>query len=407
MLKHFGRYLAFVTSICLLLGLFTACGDTSPMAGVTATSGAVTTLATITTANATSAAVNPTVAAATANVTTVGAVTTTAGGTPSNNTAAACVAPIAAAASAQLKIGIALQVNIPPFKAAIDGFQKGLASCGFVEGKNVTYDLKDGQGDIPTLATIGQQFHDKKLDLILAVGSGALIQMYNANKDGSIPIVFGSVADPYSALPDTIKSPTDHAFITGVQTYPPVEQALQTLKQFLPNAKKIGIVSNTSEVNSKFAVNLIKQQGEPLGYEISVKGISKADEVLSASQALATEKVDVFLAQADNTVSNAFESMVQVSLASKIPILAMDVGYGPRGAEVSLGLDYFVNGTSVARQTAQIFGGTKINTIPIEVQKSTNIVVNNKAATLIGIPIPDAILGVAIQKYDAITPPKK
>ena len=401
MLKYFSRYLALVTSTCLLLALLMACGDTNPTAGVTA----ATTSATNITA-ATTTTVTTTAAATTANVTTVGVVTTTAGTAGSNSTVA-CAAQIAAAASAQLKIGIALQVNIPPFKAAIDGFQKGLASCGFVEGKNVTYDLKDGQGDIPTLATIGQQFHDKKLDLILAIGSGALIQMYNANKDGSIPIVFGIVADPYSALPDLIKSPTDHAFITGVQTYPPVEQALQTLKQFLPNAKKIGIVSNTSEVNSKFAVNLIKQQGEPLGYEISVKGISKADEVLAASQALATEKVDVYVAQADNTVSNAFESMVQVSLASKIPILAMDVGYGPRGAEVSLGLDYFVNGTSVARQTAQIFGGTKINTIPIEVQKSTNVVVNTKAASLIGIPIPDAISGVAIQKYDAITPPKK
>ena len=146
MLKHFGRYLAFITSLCLLLVLLMACGDTTPTAGVTATSGAATTATTTTLATATG--VNTTVTTTT-NATTVGAVTTTTAGTTASNATAACPAPIAAAASAQLKIGIALQVNIPPFKASIDGFQKGLASCGFVEGKNVTYDLKDGQGDMP------------------------------------------------------------------------------------------------------------------------------------------------------------------------------------------------------------------------------------------------------------------
>ena len=396
MMKQFSRTLALVTSVGVLLLVLLACGETATPVSPS-TSASVTTVATTTTTATTT----------TANTTTSPAVTTVAASAASSPAVNACAAPLAVAATTNLKVGIALQVNIPPFKASLDGFEKGLASCGFVEGKNITYDLKDGNGDLTALTTIGQQFHDQKKDLILAIGTGALIQIYQTNKDGSIPIVFGSVADPYSALPGIIKSPTDHPAITGVQTYPPVEQTLQVLKQFMPNAKKIGIVSNTSEANSKFAVNLIEQQAAPLGYTVDVKGISKPDEVLSASQALAADKVDVYIAQADNTVSNAFESMVQVSVASKIPIVAMDVGYGPRGAEVSLGLDYFVNGVSVARLASQIIGGTKASSVPIEVQKITNIVVNTKAASLTGVPLPDAILSKAVQKYDAITPPKK
>ena len=79
--------------------------------------------------------------------------------------AAACSAPIAAASTLKPKIGIALQVSIPPLQSSVDGFKKGLASCGFVEGQNVTYDFKDGQNDIPTLQTIGLRFKDEKLDL--------------------------------------------------------------------------------------------------------------------------------------------------------------------------------------------------------------------------------------------------
>ena len=134
-----------------------------------------------------------------------------------------------------------------------------------------------------------------------------MIQMYQTNKDTGVPIVFASITDPYKALPDVIKSPTEHSFLTGIQAFPPVDQGFQVLKQFLPNAKKIGVISNSKEANSKAVVDTMQAQAGPLGYTIDLKGINAEADVLAASQALANDKIDVFLAQTDTTVSNAFE----------------------------------------------------------------------------------------------------
>lgn len=436
MLKTSRRVVALLISAVLVALLLAACGDTATpvpsttSAAVATTSAATTTTAAVATTSAavatTTAATNTTTAVATGattsaavatttaatNTTTAvatGATTTTASGTTTaagpGSAAAACPSPIPAASTVKLKIGIALQVSIPPLVATKDGFIAGMASCGFKDGQNVTYDLKDGQNDAPSLQTIGQRFRDEKVDMIYAIGTVALIQMYNTNKDTNVPIIFGAITDPYAALPSVIKSPTDHGNLTGSQAYPPVDQGLQVLKQFLPNAKKVGIVSNTSEANSKAVVQAIQDGSKSLGYTIDVKGITKADEVLSASQSLATDKVDVILAQTDTTVSNAFESMVQVAIQNKIPIIALDVGYGPRGAEVSLGLDYFASGVDAARAAAQVAGGTKVTDVPIEKLKSVSIAVNTKAASLIGVTIPDAITSQATQKYDTIQAP--
>ncbi len=444
MLKKPGRALALLVSAICFASMLAACGETATPAATSAsvttavvattsaaavttalvattTSAVATTAMVATTAAASSTAATtsgtttapattaaPTTTAVTTSVATTGAAgTTTAAATGPTPSAAACPAPIAAASTLKPKIGIALQVSIPPLQSSVDGFKKGLASCGFIEGQNVTYDFKDGQNDIPTLQTIGLRFKDEKLDLILAVGTNAMIQMYQTNKDTGVPIVFASITDPYKALPDVIKSPTEHSFLTGIQAFPPVDQGFQVLKQFLPNAKKIGVISNSKEANSKAVVDTMQAQAGPLGYTIDLKGINAESDVLAASQALANDKIDVFLAQTDTTVSNAFESMVSVALANKIPIIALDSGYGIRGAEVSLGVDYFASGVDSARLSSQILGGSKVDTVPIEKLKSVSVAVNIKAAGLIGVTIPDAILSQATKKYDEITPPKK
>jgi putative ABC transport system substrate-binding protein len=311
------------------------------------------------------------------------------------------------ASSTKLKIGIALQVSIPPLQATVTGFKQGLASCGFIEGQNVTYDLKDGQNDVPSLLAIGLKFHDEKVDMIFAVGTNALIQMYQSNKDTTTPIIFAAITDPYKALPDVIKSATDHGQITGSQAFPPVDQGFQMLKLFLPSAKKIGVVTNTKEANSKAVVDAIQAQAKTLGYDVDVKGINAEADVLAASQALASDKVDVYIAQTDTTVSNAFESMSNTALQNKIPILALDSNYGSRGAEVSLGLNYTASGVDGAKAAAQIIGGAKVTDVAIVRLQPVSVAINTKAADTIGITIPDAIVSQATQKYTDITAPKK
>ncbi len=59
------------------------------------------------------------------------------------------------------KIGITQIAEHPALDAARDGFIQALKDEGFVEGENLTIDIKTAQGDIPTATTIAEGFSNR------------------------------------------------------------------------------------------------------------------------------------------------------------------------------------------------------------------------------------------------------
>lgn len=382
---------------------------TAPATSATTAPAAATTAATVATTapatSATTAAATGTTAAATGTTAATTGTTAAAGGTTTGGrTNLACTAPSAAIAANPGKtwvIGIAVQDTIPALDNAIRGVKDGMADCGFVEGKNVKYEMGNALGDLPALVTIGQKFRDLKVDLIVAVGTQALTNMYNTNP--TTPIVFNSVTNPYAALKDVIKSATEHGNITGIQAAPPVDQALKLAKDVLPNAKNAGLVWTTSEVNSQVTTDQAKKFAPQFGFTIVEGPITKKEDVLQASQAIA-DKVDFFFSTTDVSVVAALESLVQVSIQSKKPIISNDPASAARGAMVAVGIDYYNSGVNSVRAMEKILSGTPASKIDIDIEKAFEVSVNTKASELTGVKIPDAILKQAKTTLKEITP---
>lgn len=405
--------------------LFAACGDNTPTtapsttvavgtaasttaAAATTVASAATTAAASTTsaAAATTAAAGTTAAAAT---TTAGGAATTAAATGSGTTAAgggavvACNAPVAAASNGKTyRIGISVQNSIPDLVAAINGFKKGMEQCGFVDGKNVKYDLQNALGDIPSLTTISKKFADDKVDMIAAIGTAALVAGYNATKDQNIPIVFNSVTNPYVAIPGVIKTETDHSpYITGIQALVNIETVMKTIQEVAPNAKNIGLIYNPAEINSKFLRDQSQEVAKKLGLNLVEASIAQSSEVLTAAQSIA-DKVDVFYTTTDVTVVNALPSLVKVATDNKKPLIASNPQSAERGAAVAVGIDYFDVGILSAIKGAAVLDGKKPGDLPIEGIKVTHLYINTKAAEQMGLKIPDSVVTRAEQKYTDI-----
>lgn len=407
--QRFGITIVVVLVLALVLSACSSATNT-PAASVATTAAPVSTTA----APAVTTAPPPTVAATSvaAATTAVSSATTAASATtaPATSTTAAaggrtnfaCTAPSPASSGGKtFLIGIAVQDTIPALDNAIKGVKDGLADCGFIEGKNVKYEMGNALGDLPSLVTIGNKFRDAKVDLIVAVGTQALTNMYNTNP--TTPIVFNSVTNPYAALKDVIKSSTDHGNITGIQAAPPVAGGLKLAKQILPNAKNAGLIWTTSETNSKVTTDQSKEAAPGAGLTIIEGPITKKEEVLQAAQSIA-DKIDFFFSTTDVSVVNALESMVQVSLSAKKPIISLDPASAARGAMVAIGIDYYNSGINSVKYIDKILNGTAASKLDIDVEKLFEIAVNIKAAELTGVKIPDDILKQAKNTYKEITP---
>ena len=98
---------------------------------------------------------------------------------------------------AKKNIGIVQLVQHDALDSANKGFVDALKEKGYEEGKNITIEQQNAQGEQANAQTICSQFTDAKKDLIFAIATPAAQAAYNSTKD--IPIVFTAVTDPVAA----------------------------------------------------------------------------------------------------------------------------------------------------------------------------------------------------------------
>lgn len=291
-----------------------------------------------------------------------------------------------------IKIGIVQIVEHPALDAAREGFLETLKANGYEEGKNLTLDYQNAQGDQPTLQSITQKFAASKLDLVLAIATPSAQAMASAST--SIPILITAVTDPVEAkLVNSMDKPGKN--VTGTTDMNPIKEQFELMKALIPNVKKVGIIYNAGEVNSQVQVGIAKTVAAELGLEITEATVTTSADVLQASQSL-IGKVNAIYVPTDNVVVSAAQSVVQVSHENKIPIISGESSVVDKGALATIGINYKNLGKQTGEMALRVIKGEKPQDMPIESQKDFDTVLNQSAIDLFGITVPDDIMKKAV-----------
>ncbi len=294
------------------------------------------------------------------------------------------------------KIGITQIVTHPALDANRQGFIDQMAEEGFVEGENVEYDYRTPEGDMSIAASIAQKFVSDKVDLILAIATPTSQACVKAIEGTDIKLVFGSVTDPVAAgLVDSWDKPGGS--VTGISDWAEVGTQVQLVVDIIPGVKKLGVIYNAGEVNSKVQVDELEKVAPGLGIEEIVKATAATTaDVLAAAQSL-VGRVDVIWVPTDNTVVSAFESVVKVCEDNEIPLFAADVATVERGAIGTPGIDYYQLGRECGQVAARILQGENPADIPVKKVDMTDLFLNPSAAERMGVTIPQSVLDTATE----------
>lgn len=283
------------------------------------------------------------------------------------------------------KIGITQLVEHPALDQAREGFIEGLKENGFVEGENLEVDFQNAQNDNPTSQTIASNFANDKKDLIFAVSTPSAQAALNATQD--IPIVFTAVTDAVEA--GLVKSnESSENNVTGTSDAIPVDKSLKLIKKFVPDVKTIGVVCNTSEINSKLQVDALREAAEKEGIKVIDKGATQANEVNQAVAAVAKE-ADVIFAPTDNLVASSMPIITKVATENKIPVIGSEEGHVENGALACNGISYKELGKKAGEMAAQILKGEKQpSEIPVTTLDETETIINKSTMETLGIKDP-------------------
>lgn len=291
-----------------------------------------------------------------------------------------------------VKVGIVQLVEHAALDAANKGFVDGMAANGFKEKENVTYDRQNAQADQSNLQNIAQRFVSNKVDLICAIATPSAQTMANATKD--IPIVGTAITD-YEAAKLVASNKEPKGNVTGTTDMNPIKEQAELMLKIVPQAKTVGAIYSSSEVNSQIQIKILKEVLAAKNIKVVEATVSTVNDIQQAAQSL-VGKVDAVYAPTDNVIASAMPTLIGITNEAKIPVFCGESGMLKAGGIATVGIDYYKLGVQTGAMAARILSGkAKPAAMPIESQKEMQMVVNEEAAKKLGIVIPADVIKAA------------
>ena len=291
---------------------------------------------------------------------------TACGGSSASSAAASSVASSAAAGSATASgdsytVGICQLVQHAALDAATQGFEDALTA---EFGDNVKFDFQNAQGDSATCATIANGFVSAGVDLIMANATPALQAAQSATNE--IPVLGTSVTEYGVALGLSDFSGTVGGNISGTSDLAPLDQQADMIVEWMPEAKKVGLLYCSAEANSQYQVDEVQKYLEAKGVTATQYAFSDSNDLSSVCQKAADEN-DALYVPTDNTVAANTGIVDGICRPAKKPVFAGEEGICAGCGVATLSISYYDLGYTTGEMAVKILKGeADISTMPIE-----------------------------------------
>jgi putative tryptophan/tyrosine transport system substrate-binding protein len=295
---------------------------------------------------------------------------------------------------------IGIVSGMADFDSIAVGFKQGMTGYGYIEGKNIVYDLQKFDSNPEGVKKAIKKFVEDKVDLILSFSTAASIEAKSATKGTNIPVVFALATTEKNGLVDNIRQPGGN--ITGVR-YPLLEETakrLELLHEVVPGAKRIYLVYDINYPNTKAALEVLRSEAPSLGVtlvEDSVSNLKELKAVLNKRAALKDIGIDAILIMPDvlsNSVDGTKEIVVNFADKHKLPVGGCTNNTADAGAIFSFFPDNINMGVLAAASADKILKGTPAGTISV-VSPEAYLRISYKTIQSLGLTISKGILGRA------------
>ncbi|MBP8641287.1 MAG: ABC transporter substrate-binding protein, partial [Oscillospiraceae bacterium] len=252
---------------------------------------------------------------------------------------------------------------------------------------------QNAAGDIPTCATIANQFVSSGVDLIMANATPALQAAQTATN--SIPVLGTSVTDYGTALGIDNWSGTTGTNVSGTSDLAPLDEQATMLNELFPDAKNVGILYCSAEANSKYQSEVITALLTDMGYSVKEYTFSDSNDLATVVTSAADES-DVIYLPTDNTVASNTEIIKNVCVPAGVPIVAGEEGICKGCGVATLSISYYDLGYATGEMAYEILvNGKDPATMPVQFAPKFTKEYNADIAKALNITIPSDYTAIA------------
>jgi putative ABC transport system substrate-binding protein len=276
---------------------------------------------------------------------------------------------------------------------SLAAFREGLAQTGYVEGRNLTIELRFGDGQYDRLPAFAADLIQREVAVLVTTGGSRIAQLAQA-ATATIPIVFttGPVED---GLVRSINRPGGNSTGVFLLNNSLAPKRLEVLRELVPNARVVAFLVNPHNLSSGVQVREAQMAANSLGVQLHVFNASSAIEIDEAFEALVQRGASALLMGADPIFQVQQDQLVALAARHKVPAIYEWPEFVRAGGLVT----YCVDSSEAFRQlgiyVSRILNGAKPAELPIMQTSKFELVVNLKTAKKLGLKIQESFLRFA------------
>jgi putative ABC transport system substrate-binding protein len=304
---------------------------------------------------------------------------------------AAC-APLVALAQRQGKtwrVGI-LQPGVPP-EPLVDALREGMRDLGYVEGRDVTFEIRWAEGRLDRLGELMASLIAAKVDLITTFSTPLALAAQRATS--TVPIVFTGVGDPVGAgVVPNLARPGGNA--TGLSTLATELSAkrLEILHEIVPGVSRLAMLWNDKNPSMVLRAREASAAGAKLGVTIQSLGVNEQVDFEAAFVAIRRSESAALLTLADPFTRANRQQIVDLAARMRLPSIYELREFAEAGGLISYGPSLVGMHRRAAVYIDKILKGARPGDLPVEQPSVFELIVNLKTARALGIRIPQSVL---------------
>jgi len=286
--------------------------------------------------------------------------------------------------------------ELPGSNPGLFPLSQGLRELGYVEGRNLTLEVRYAEGRTERFPAIAAELVNLKVDVLVAASTpGALAAKQATSK---IPIVMASVGEPVEVkLVESLAHPGGN--VTGLSLIAPqlAAKRLDLLKQALPRLSRVTVLWNSANQGMQARFHETQGAAQQLGMALHSATIQSPDDFDSLFATMIRDRPEALLVLADTvTVANR-QRTVEFAARSRVPGIYETRAFVDAGGLMSYGIDVSDHYRRAASYVDKILKGAKPAELPVEQPTKFELVINLKTAKALGLTIPPSLLQRADQ----------
>ena len=271
---------------------------------------------------------------------------------------------------------------------------KEFAKLGYIEGKNVEFERRAAQGKSDRLPGFIDDLVAKHVDVIVTASYPAPAAA--KERAGTTPVVVTFSGDPVATgLVASLAHPG--GTITGVSEIAGELSAkrLAVLKEAVPSVRAVAVLWNADDFGMTLRYQAAEVEAKRVGMLIVPLGVHAPDDFDAAFSEMTKKPPDAILMVTDVLTILNRKRVIDFATEHRLPAIYEHANLVHDGGLLSYGPDARSIFERAAGLTDRILKGAKPADLPLELPSRFELAINLKTAKVLGLTIPDSIVGRA------------